>query len=471
MKPEINKSMNKLEQFRNLEKKYRVEDISIAGFKLWPYLRIYFSDQIVFNRDRRVKVSTSTLRIFLKSWFYGFFNLFGRYDCIVFSTTEQRKEINGKRYDRCDFLPAEAGKVLFIELPVPRHFPYRKLASKYVISKMVFYGFEILYARLFSGSLNLEGEEVIKEVEKKMGVKVAYQTLSKRLVAQYKVMRFFTAIWKPKAAFFVAPYNFMGHVMALKEKGVAVIEMQHGTINKNHYAYYISKQIEGACYPDYLLTFGENEEDVFDENNHYINRKNVHAVGSFYLDYLANDFRGDEAFNKMVVGYEKTIAVTAQDALEEQWVPFLKTVAEGNHAYLYVVAPRQKKPVDYYSYHFPGNVVYAPWLNTYEIIALCDFHSTINSTAALEAPSLGTQNLLFNIENRAKAYYQSTLKDERVTKFADSPSQYLELLTKFKKLEKEQIRAANRKVVIKDFGLNLKNVIKVILRSHEPQEL
>lgn len=460
--------MNKLNHFREIEKKYPVERITMAGFKLWPYLRIYYCDQIVFNRDRRVKISRSTIRTFLISWFYGFFNLFKKYDSIVFSTTEQRKEIESRFYDRCDFLPEEAGKTLFIELPTPRHLPQEKLASQFVISKLIFYAIERLYASFTSRKWKLEGLEVVKKIESETGVNLAYRTLALRLIAQYKTMRFFTNIWKPKLAFFAAPYNFMGHVKALRQQNVSVIEMQHGTINKNHYAYHISKNIDPECYPQYLFTLGANEKQVFEKPNEYIRQENVKPVGSFYLDYLATEFRGDENFKKLSAGFKKVMAITAQDALEEMWAPFLKTVAKANKNYLYVLAPRHKTQGDYRHYNFSENVVFAPWLSTYEIIALSDFHSTINSTTALEAPSLGTQNLLINIENRARSYYQATLKDERITRFADSATHYLEILDNFIQLSRQEIRAANRDVIIPDFKQNLKQAVKDVLKNVTP---
>ena len=347
---------------------------------------------------------------------------------------------------------------------MPSHFPQKQVASRFVLSKIIFYVLEIIYAQLFSIGMKLQGEDVISKIEAETGIQLAYRSLAVRLVAQFKVMSFFAAIWKPKAAFFVAPYNFMGHVKALRQRDITVIEMQHGTISKNHYAYYIPKKIDEEYYPEHLLTLGENEKEVFDESNFYVNQENVIAVGSFYLDYLAGEFSGDESFQKLTAGFNKVIAVTAQDALEELWTPFLKIVAERDNQNLYVVAPRHKTPTYYEKFGFPGNVVFAPWLNTYEVIALCDYHSTINSTTALEAPSLGTPNLLFNVENRAKAYYQSTLDDERVTVFANTADEYLNLLNEFEILPKEQIRNANRKVVVPDYRSNLIRATKTIFR-------
>jgi len=455
--------MEVFEHFKATEKALPVEMITCNDIQLWPFLRVYLASQLIYGQDRRVKLSGSIALRFLRSFSYGWQNLYGQYDYLLFSSSDQRKPVNGQFVDRMDFIVRQLGDALLLELPTPLHYPIDKLPITSIASRMPLYARERIYMKWPRQQLRMEGEAIIGQVLQKHPAQLPWRHLVKRFLGQYRVMSGLLQRYRPKAIFLITPYTNMGYVKAAKDRGVLVVELQHGAINRGHYAYNIPKPFDTNLFPDYLLTFGEKESAVFEENNFYIDPGKVIPVGSFYIDHMAEHYSGDERFHKMAQGYERTVAVVAQDALEPQYLSFLQSLARLSPETLFILIPRHRPESYYDQFQLPENVRFAGWLNTYAIIAQADFHSTINSTTALEALSLGTPNVLFDVENRANAYFGQILTDARVTHYAATPRNYVEQLHSVPRLPRPEVRAANRHIIVPGYEENLQAALAAIL--------
>lgn len=448
--------------FQELEIKYSVEDIKVNGIQIWPMLRIYIASQLVFEQDRSIKLNKSVVVSGLKYFFYGFRHLFQKSDYLFLSSSDQRKKVGENYIDRADIVSEKLSKVLIMELPSNgMHIPKRQCPESRIMSKYPLYFVTLLRSK-FIFSVKLEGEQILKKLLEETGVSIPYKMRIRKFLAERSVMHLLIRIKNLKALLLITPYTNMGYVYAFKEKGKKVIEFQHGTISPSHYAYNLNKKYDTNLFPDTLLTFGRKEMDVFVQDNFYIEQKDVIPVGSFIIDVILEARPVDLKFKEMTQNFKKIVAYTAQDALEKQFIPFLKEAAGLDSSIGYVLIPRFRDEAYYKTFNFPDNVIYMPWLTTYEAMYLSDFHATINSTTAIEAPSLGTMNVLANVENRAVSYFKDFL-DDRVCIYCDDAVSFVNAIKNNTPLSKDIVASFNSEIIVQGFRKNIDVLQKILL--------
>jgi hypothetical protein len=92
-------------------------------------------------------------------------------------------------------------------------------------------------------------------------------------------------------------------------------------------------------------------------------------------------------------------------------------------------------------------------------MAYVDFHSTVNSTCALEAPSLGVQNIMINIQDLSKNYYELILNNKNITRYANTPNEYVKIINNFTKIDKKTIQESNDDIIKSHYTENIKKVL------------
>lgn len=442
-----------------IEQTNPVQDIKANGLQIWPFFRFYFIVNIL-SRTTPTSVSRGVVRSLLKNFFYGFNNLFKRYNYLAFSDTSERKLIKGVYVDKSlDYILSRLGNALLFELPLPDHFPKKKVATNYITSKYIIYVLTLLYAKLVR--VKFEQYELLKKLLLEYSFEPDCRSIIRRNLAQIKVGELLCIIYKPKAVFLQNSYTNMGLIKGFRNKGVKVIEIQHGSITKSHEAYNVFKKLDNSYFPEFLLTFGSLEKELFHRTNYFINSDNVVPVGHYYLDYLAKRYTRDNRLDQIKNEYKSTVAVTSQDFyVENGLINFLKDVAIMDREVLILFVPRSK-PIAYYDkFNFPPNMIIIDWLNTYEIIQQSDFHSTVFSTCAIEAPSLGIRNILINIDNLAIKHYQDVLTDSRVTQFVNTPDEFLNRIYNSPKYSKSVITESNRRIIKDNYPANIDQILR-----------
>ena len=450
-----------VQKLKEIESTYNVDKITYKGISFWPVFRVYIGSQLIFNHDRSMRPTGSVIKKGLRYFLRGLGYWFKKYDQVSFTSSDQRKEIQGKRIERTDFIPKDIGSTLIIETPMPEHENPDKYNTN-TASHMFMYVLEFVKIKFYScKESDFEGLDILNKIQDNYDVKVDHKFLAKRFRAQFSTVQFLNRRWKLKRVFMTTPYTRFGYVYYFKQNNIPVIEFQHGVINKEHNAYNVFINCDDKFYPDYLLTFGERETEVFFESE-YVKRSKCFPIGSFYIDHIAHK----EMENKIKYkysGYKSYLAVTLQDMFDDQLLSFLEAVYSELEDHLFVLIPRNKTESDYRKkYSFPKNVVFIPELNTYEIMKMCDIHTTINSTTALEAPSIGTANVLVNIENRSKQYFANILTDEKVNRFANTPQEYITFIRSNEELAPQVIIESNEAVFKSGFEFNLKDSLERI---------
>lgn len=468
---------------KQIESHYSVEEILVNGEQVWPYLRIWYhsahaaktaSSYGEANYDSQASSGSKPIRIlrFVKNTLhgtrYGFRNWFRRYDYIVLTNNSYRRQMGGKYVNRfVDPVIDEIGqsRVLCIETTSP--FPsygMNQVYTRHVVSTSPLTLFSLLIMavrRMFLRRYKVANRWVLDRIATDFGLNINPAALIEAYQAQRKVFTCLFRIMRPKAVLLTCYYGREPAIRAANSLGIKVIEIQHGFIGKEHPAYNVHRDVDKSCFPDHLLVFGKQELSTFN-NSRFIDQANVHPVGSFYIDYIRASYRSEPQLSEQISGYKKIVGVTLQWIVASRLISFICEAARLDSSILYILIPRVQKK-EYSNIGLPPNVSVIRDKNFYELMTYCDFHSTVSSTCALEAPSLGVQNILVDIDASTRAYYEKVLSDNRVTRFASTPEEYVQILENFTRLERDAVRELHKDFFAANYQENIRDFVKTYL--------
>jgi len=116
------------------------------------------------------------------SIFYGLHNLFGRYSIWAFTNSTERRLIEGKYHDKLvDWIGNDGGyKTLVVEQRLFQYVPYRKVASKNVMSRSFFLVFEEIYGRLFLRNVKVENVALMNEILEEVSGGINHQQILRK---------------------------------------------------------------------------------------------------------------------------------------------------------------------------------------------------------------------------------------------------------------------------------------------------
>ena len=458
---------------KEAETEYDVGSITLEGTQIWPILRIpyCFKYRECYNFDAsnqsRSKGTLAKLKR-ARNVVYGIDSLFRKYDYLVFSDTLERRLVDGKYIDKtAEFLMSELGKerVCLIENPVNGlHFKRSKVLIRNLVSLDLFGIF--CYFPLPRKKPVIGGEAILEEINKKYQLNVNYRMLISKFICYKSLFKLFLKIYKPKAIIVNCYYSLIHQtaIYAAKKMSIKTIELQHGVIDKNEPAYNLFCRLDRSFFPDYLLCFGDYIKNVFSGDNYFISPGNVFAVGSGYIEYINKFYRGNDDLLSTIQKYERSVAITSQWTIENKLIDFIKEAAIKSRNILYIFIPRDPNK-DYSNINFPPNVMIFKDLDFYKIVKYVDFHSAVNSTCALEAPILGTPNILINIDNLAKIRYADILNDEEVTRFVNSKDEFVETVMNWNRKDSSEVKRRHPEFYKQNYAENIRIALSEIFGS------
>ena len=456
---------------KEIEKKYPVDKIYLNNEQVWPFFKAkfyfilkYYSEKPEIGRIRK-KTFFQKLKL-VKNIFYGWKNWFKKYDYIAISTSREgvSKIINGKHYNRLiDPIIDEMknSDFLYMEIPYGQHYNIKTIHAKNIVSYYPIVFISYLFNKLSIGKYNLNGSEILNTIKKDYNINIDYDNLIKYYLAEYRAFKFIFQHMKPKAIFIVCHYTHFGIIKAAKELGIKIIEVQHGVIGREHPAYNFGIGISKNLFPDYLFVYGKQDVVNFSDS-YFIDQKNVIPIGSYYIDYFKESFLPEIKFQNIINKYSISVGITLQNTVEKQTIDFVKEAAILDSSILFILIPRQPVRRDYSKFDLPDNVFVITDREFYELMMYVDYHSTVYSSCALEAPSFGVQNIMININNLSRKFFEASLID-RITKYADTPEEYLNLIRSMDKLDKETVYYLNEDIIMPNYRNNLKYALSQVL--------
>jgi hypothetical protein len=456
---------------KEIEMKYPVDTILVDGEQVWPYLRLAYNFEYIKKMaselDEKVPYLPFAKRLLkmLKNSFYGFTNWFGKYGYVALSDASERKNINGKYFNKLlDPIIDELGrdKVLYIETPAPSLYPAKRVHTKNIVCHDLLTLLAAIWARFILKGCVIQNEFILKTIQKEYGLEIDDARMIKFFGAQRRLFDLLFRRIKPKALLSSDYGSCIPAVKAAKDLGIKVIEFQHGAMGKEHEAYNVAVEIDKTYFPDYLLVFGRRELKTFD-NSLFIDCENVYPVGSFYIEYVRKNYKPESNLIEQLKNYRRSVGVTLGWTVERRAIEFICQAAKLDKTIFYILIPRRPQEEYYSTLNLPENVTVIKDKNFYELMMYVDFHSTVYSTCAVEAPSLGVQNILINIDNLSKQYYGADLNDSRVIRYADTPKEFVEIINTFEKLDRDTICELNEDSIAMNYEENIQNFIAAFL--------
>lgn len=409
---------------REIESKYDLMKVTYKGVSVWPLLRINIVDAITGNNDTMKSVGNSAIRQVLSTLFYyNPLSYFKKRSVWLFAGFERRKEVYGKRQLRVSGCVTSAhSETLVIEKPGKdqNRCSRKDIPEKDIVSESWLLLFVHAIAILTKWKkIRLQNVEILQKALTDNLIQFDYFSAVRILIVQKIVFDLLLAIThKPKKVIIECPYTIMGYVWSLHNKGIPVIELQHGVLNEKHYAYN-SLYSSPILYPDEICVFGQDEfEYLNSEDCHYCNK--VEKTGLYFMDLAKQSFTED-SFKEYRSKYEKVILVAGQRGYENVMAEYVKVAAAKTPNCLYVYVPRN---ADAGLVFDQDNIVYRPGVNIYEYMIWCDVHLTISSTTCLECQYYQKPTIFFNFAEMSVNYYGKVLTSKNGVVYTNSVEEY-----------------------------------------------
>jgi len=470
---------------KEIEAKYPVDRVLVNGEQVWPYLRISYhleyvtrisekEGETLYGEPLYPKPSFSQrLKEYLelvKNSFYGLKNWLGKYDYVALSNTQERRSIDGKYFNRLiDTMIDELGRdsVLYIERRAPSFYPIKKVHTKRIVGRDLIDLIMFLVAfweKLSLRRYTIQNGYILQAIQRDYNLEIDDALLIRTHIIQRRVYSLLFRMIKPKAILLSDYYSAnMPAIKSAKNLGIRVVEFQHGLIGKENPFYNVSAEIDKTYFPDYLLVFGRKEIETF-ANRRFIEPENVSPVGSFYIEHMRSH-RPECSLAKRLEPYKRSVGTTLSWSDEKRSIEFIRQAANLDNCIFYILIPRRPTLKYYDTLHLPDNVAIIRDLNFYEVITYVDFHSTVSSTCAIEAPSLGVQNILLNIDGVSKRFFGNILNDSRITRYIDTPEEFVNTINTFEKLSRDTISKLNEDIIATDYKKNIRDFINLHLKQ------
>lgn len=399
-----------VELIRQIEDKYDVMSVKYKGISVWPHLRLYLLDGV--SGQTEIKGTGPIIKVVFRSLFaYNPFSIFKHHTIWLFTGCERRKRIDGKMIHRisggfsasnCDYLMIEKTNVTI------GHYKREEIEEKNIISEawlLVLFHLIQVITRPFNQTIENEG--VLKTILNDYKLRFDYGHYVRSLNAKRLSLLCLIKLTKrPKLAVIECPYNSMGYVWAFHQKGVKVLEMQHGVAGRSHNAYN-AKAYEPILNPDGICVFGSAEFTYFTEEEPQYTPK-VYMTGLYMLE------KADEYFKQDVFGdyrnkYDKVVVCSGQNGCEDKLSLFINETAADNSNLMFIYIPRSSNADISFT---EENVVIVRDVNIYQYLKWADIHITISSTTCLEAQYFETPTIFYDFNKMASTYYSNLLKAE-----------------------------------------------------------
>jgi len=464
--------MTGIDFIREVETNYDVASVTVNGVQVWPFLRqVYFSTfkgwSLAGASNRNKNMAAELCRA--ANMFRGMTQWFRRHEYVLLTSTLRRRLSDGNYIDKdAECLLDELGKqdalvILNGEAPGGRDFGRmaRRATEENIVPCDPFNLLAILRTGRLTGARNIE---TLDEIQEAYGLHVNYRWI---IPAFFRVARAFQrlyTVWRPKVVFVSGYYGIVHQaaIYAAWMRGIRTAELQHGLVNRGHEAYNVFCEVDRACFPDYLLVFGERMKEVFSGGNHFIDPDRVLPVGSGYIEHIQQTYRGSPALDRAIESHRLSVCVTSSVRFNDKLLAFIKAVAALDTSILYVFVPKNYE-ARLPGTDFPPNVKVFDDLQFYHIVGSTDFHLTVNSTCAIEAPLFGTPSILVDIDGVARSDYGSILTDPQTALFVETPEELVETLDTWRVPSREVVRARHTGFYSLDHRSRLREAMQVIL--------
>lgn len=299
-----------IDKFIEFEKKKELFNIEINDFYYWHYMRKAVYDEIL---NKKMSIGKSHVSHSSKSYLFRFLlklkqipnwikknptNFLRNKSILVFNHSRRVK--NGDHFE-CVYtdslLHSIESSYYVLEHPhLEEHF---KPAATDNLRYLDFINFKVALRagiiKTFKKNIIDRNEllkflSILESVEKEFNVVLNKEALLDKLIISYlsysPTKKYYNKILnKVKPDVIIEVVSYVRDRMIInelaKDKGIPVIELQHGTMGSNHIAYNFSEGTELKSFPDYIFAFGEFWKET---TRLPLNMNNVKVTGWPYFE-------------------------------------------------------------------------------------------------------------------------------------------------------------------------------------------
>lgn len=410
-----------LQEFLEFEQEYDVSSIEVAGIPIWERIRISCFKHIVkrynlFNRPHTKVDKNNPLNyirggyklaksMMIKNPFFA-----SESDFFFIGSPRRKPHHDGFQWDLyCDPI-LENLDLDYIYTEPPYRFSHRTPAK----TKNIKYLDPITYLSVLQQELGLAKCELTEEekrtlieleegISERFGVSVdlygiVREKLRERKSKKWLYERLLSKI-NPKITVVVAARFKKTFIEVCKEKGIPVVELQHGTGHHNDPEYSYSENMTGEYFPDYIFVFGEFWKNTVD---YPIPQENIYPVGYPYLENKKKKHSDSEK--------KKQVIFTSQWTIGEELSNFAADLSKRDSNYNFVYKLHPKEYHDWKKNYpwlidAPINVISDDTIPLYKLLSQSEIHVSVYSTVVYEGLAFGLDTYLLDAPGVAKMKY------------------------------------------------------------------
>jgi hypothetical protein len=454
----------------HIEYEYDVSSIKLNNVPIWPHLRVVWESFL--HRKNKLTQSRSKWKAFLsiRYFWYGISKVYRSYEYLFFSDVLLRRYINGKYVDKSfDTIADHLGqdRCLFIEqLSVIRkaHYPKAQVYSKHICSYTFFLALSLF---LFWRRPKIQGNSLFKKLIKKYNFNLNHTLIMIKFGAQYCIMCLFLKWKHPKVIFVQCYHGWSAVIAAAKRQGITVVEVQHGFIRRDSIEWFSRVFLEKKLLPDYLLTFGNREKEIFKTTSLHtvVLPENSIPIGNYLIDFYHTTFKSQNKISDKLSPYSVIVSVSGEESsIEKKVLLFLTKVVAIDPTIGIIYCPRiwEENGIKKTFNHLPKQIMVFPELSIYEAILYSDYHSTVYSTTSIEALALGRPNILINHNGLAEKYFSDLVDNGQSTCIVNTPEEWVNAVKHTTFLEPEAIIKKSSYYIVRGFQENTKKALQQI---------
>ena len=458
-----------IDRFLEIEEKYRANSLHYKGFYYWTYHRLYLYDTYIFGkRDKTIK---DNLLVYDSRWI----ELRNRINSIntvrkrsvklehkdVLVLNLSRKIMVEEEYE-CIYtseLVETFSNYITLEYPYEGgHFwPARDKNIKYLDS-MVFNS--IIYYKIRSCSFEYRRckeyiikciTPIINEVCHSFQIMINIEALATRMADSYfryryekRAMKYYVNRVKPSVIIEVDAGSWQAMILneVAKEQGIKTIELQHGTMGKNHVSYNYPTGVNISQFPDYIFSFFNS---MMNSARIPIPRERIIPTGYPYLERLIKKYpkkKNNDRIIKVVFVSQQSIGLK----LSELAVKMFKRLDKASFNITYVLHPKEYNNWEKRYNELKKSAISVVGDSTksiYEYLACADVVIGVGSTALIEGLVYNPRTFVYDIEGS-----ESLLEfvDAGYMKLFSDENELMDLLRQYSQdniLEQEQLWKVN----------------------------
>jgi predicted glycosyltransferase len=245
----------------------------------------------------------------------------------------------------------------------------------------------------------------------------------------------------------------MGVTQACHELMIPVIEIQHGLIYENGFAYIKQTRSENHdCVPDMLFTWGDYFSEIV-KKGYLFDKEKIHSVGFPYLEKMvAVEYQPDmdivgfcKKFKRMVLVFGQT-----SDYSED----FIRSVAEKDNeiGYLYKAHPRDERKIIFNTHNI---LIVSRDVDIYCLFQYVDFTFNKSSTLMFESLAFGVPVIC--VSTSSFDIKKMNIVDNESVYLVDTEDEFLDVLRNTKK--HDDVKKKAESFFKKNALINIKEII------------